>query len=131
MIMSFFSVWNHQKNYLFFSTWVKFWNISRIYFVYFSIQNIKSKCCISFLNFLQSSFSDEKCIPYQLFLFIKGLIFVILCGLFLIFSWFNATVTAYWKHLLSFLLIGFIFFLIQLGGSIYDTPQFGFNLWYL
>ena len=57
---------------------------------------------------------------------------VILCGTFLISSWFNATVTAYWKHLLSsLLLMGFIGFFIQTGESIYDPPQFRFILWHL
>ena len=42
----------------------------------------------------------------QLYLFIKSLNFVILYGPFLISSWFSATVTAYWKHLLSFLSMG-------------------------
>ena len=39
---------------------------------------------------------------------IKSLIFVTLCGSSLMFSWFNATVIAYWKYFLSFLLMGFI-----------------------
>ena len=34
------------KEYLFFTIWVMFWNISRIYFFFFSIQNIKSNWCI-------------------------------------------------------------------------------------
>ena len=38
----------------------------------------------------------------------KSLIVVFLWGSFFINSWFNATVIAYWKHLLSFLLMGFI-----------------------
>ena len=50
------------------------------------------------------------------------------------FSWFNTTVTAYWKHLLSFLLIGLIvafLFFIQSGESTYNPPQFRFILWHL
>ena len=88
--------------------WVIFWNISRIYFFFFRIQIIKSNCYIIFLKFSQSSFLGVKCIPSQLYLFIKDLIFVFLCGSFIISSQFYATFTAYWKHLLSFLLIGFI-----------------------
>ena len=57
-------------------------------------------------RFFQSSFSDGKCIPCQLYLFIKGLIFAIHRGSFFISSQFNAAVTAYWKE--SFLLMGFI-----------------------
>ena len=59
-------------------------------------------------NFFQLSFSDEKFIPSYLYLFIKGLIFVLLSACFPISSWFNATITTYWKHLLSFLLTIFI-----------------------
>ena len=52
-----------------------------------------------------------------LYLFIKGSIYIIFCGFSLISSWFNLTVTAYWKHL-SFLLIGisvafFVFYQIR------------------
>ena len=57
-------------------------------------------------RFFQSSFSDGKCIPCQLYLFIEGLIFAITCGSFFISSQFNAAVTAYWKE--SFLMMGFI-----------------------
>ena len=88
-----------------------FWNISRTYFFFFSIQNIKSNYYIIFSNFTffsQSSSPDGIFIPSQLYLFMKDLIFVILCGSFLISTWFNVMVTAYWKHLLSFLLRRFI-----------------------
>ena len=57
---------------------------------------------------MQTSFSDGKSIPSKLYLFIKGLMFVILCRSFMISSWFNVTITAYWKHLLPILLIGLI-----------------------
>ena len=53
---------------------------------------------------------------------------------FLVYSWFWATFTAYWKHLLSFLLIEFILlflFFIQSGESTYDPPRFRFILWHL
>ena len=92
-----------------------FWNINKIYFFFFSIQNIESNCEIIALSFFNHLFSVGKFIPFQLYLFIKGLISVILLFfanmLFysLISSWFNATVTSYWKHL-SFLLITFVFF---------------------
>ena len=102
-----------------------------IFFSFFSIQIIKSNCYIVFPNFFQSSFSDEKFIPSQLYLFIKSLIFVILCGSFFISSGFNPTVTMYWKNLLSFLLKRFIvafFIFIQLGESMLEPPWFGFIL---
>ena len=90
-------------------------------FFFFSIQNIENNCSIIPL------------ILYQLYLVIKGLIFVILCGSFFISSWFNATVTGYWKYLLSFLLIGSIvsfLFCIQSGEFKYDSPRFRFILWH-
>ena len=80
-----------------------------IYIYIFSIQIIKSTCSIIFLNLFPNFFlSDEKFVPGRLYLFIKGLIFVVLGISFLISSWFNLAVTVYWKHLLSFLLIGFV-----------------------
>ena len=77
---------------------------------------------LSFFLFFKSYSSDWKFILSQLYLFIKSLIFVIIFGFFPISSLFNSTVTTYGKHLLSFLLIGFIvnfLFFIQLGKSIY------------
>ena len=53
------SIWNHLKNDLFLTIWVMFWNISRIYFFIFSIQNIKCNCYIIFLKF----FSNHLLIP--------------------------------------------------------------------
>ena len=44
---------------------------------------------------------DEISISFQLYLSIKGLIFDILSGWFLIYLWFNATVKACWKQLSS------------------------------
>ena len=82
---------------------VMFWNISRIYFFSFlAYKTLRGIVWLIFSNFFQSPFSDGKFIPFQLYLFIKGLVFVILCRSFLISSWFNATVTAYWKHFSSF-----------------------------
>ena len=40
--MSFFSIWSHKKKNLLFTVWIMFWDISRIYFFFFNIQNIKS-----------------------------------------------------------------------------------------
>ena len=59
-------------------------------------------------NFFQLLFSDGKLIPLQLYWIIKGLIFIILSECLTTYSWLCATCTAYRKHLLSFLLIGFI-----------------------
>ena len=86
-----------------------------------------------FSSFSQLSFLDGKFIPFQLFLFMKGLIFYFLHKFFPIFSLFNATVVAYWKHLSSSL-IGFMvafLFLIQSRESIYNPPHFRYILWHL
>ena len=97
-------------------------------FFFFSIQNIKNIVTLFFSSFLQWSFFDGKFIPSQLYLFIKVLFFVILCRSFFISSWFNSTLTAYWKHLLSLLSIGFIvafMFFIQSGDlyTIHHNPD--------
>ena len=89
-------------------------------FFFFSIQNIQSNCYIIFLIFFPIIFS------WWIVLSFLAIFLVILCGYFVIFSWFNATITASWKHL-SFLLIRFIvafLFFIQLGESVYDALWF-------
>ena len=109
-----------------------FWNIIRIYiFSFLPCKTLRAIVTLFFSKFFQSFFSDGKFIPCQLHLFIKGLIFIILCRSLFISSWFNMTVTAYWKQLLYFLLMGFIvvfLFFIQSGESTYDSPQLGFIL---
>ena len=99
---------------MFFTIWVTFWNISMIYFFFFWIQNIKSNCYI----ISKKIFSDHLFLMENLFhpnyiylfiYFIKGLIFVILWRSLFISSWFDATVTAYWEHFLSF----FVFYPIR------------------
>ena len=115
-----------------FTIWIMFRNINRIYFFLFCIKILRAIVTLFFSNFFQSSFSDGKFIPSQLYLFIKGLIFVILCGSFFISLPCNVTVTVYRKHLLSFLLIGFIvaFFVFYLIRRIYIwSTTFG-NLFY-
>ena len=79
------SIWNHLKNDLFLTIWVMFWNISRIYFFIFSIQNIKCNCYIIFLKFFPIIFWFHLLISSQLFLFIKALIYAVLCGSFFLF----------------------------------------------
>ena len=92
-----------------FTIWAMFWNISSIYFFFFSIQDIKSNNYIIFLKFFSIIFFWWKIYPFPVIFIYKRFIFgYSLRIFFLIFSWFNATVTAYWKHLLSFFLIGFI-----------------------
>ena len=61
------------------------------------------------------------------------MICVVLLWYFAISSLFNMTVTACWKHLVSFLLIGFIAAFLhsfQSGEYIYDPPIFGLISWH-
>ena len=54
-----------------------------IFFLFLAYKALKAIVTLLFPIFFQSSFSDEKFIPSQLYLFIKSLIFVILCRSFL------------------------------------------------
>ena len=98
-----------------------FWNISTIYFSFLTCKTLRATRATVTLflsNFLQKSFCDGKFIPFQLYLFITGLIFVILCRPFLISSWFYTTITTHWKHLLLFFIDGiyccfFVFYPIR------------------
>ena len=105
-----------------------------IYFFFFSIQNMEINCSIIFLKFFPNIFFWWKIYSFPVIIIYKKFRFVILCWFFFfISSWFNATVTTYWKHS-YFLLIEFIvafLFLIKSGESIYGPPQFGFVLWHL
>ena len=86
-----------------------------------------------FSNFFQSFLTDGKYISFQLYCSIKGLIFDILWGSFLIYSWFNASVIANWKYLPSLFLgfiVAFLFFSHSVE-SIYDPPLFRLILWSL
>ena len=94
----------------FFTIWVIFCNISRIYFFFLSVQNIKSNCYIIFLKFFLITFFWWKTYSLLVIFTYKRFNFCTLCVSFLNPSWLNATVTANWKHL-SFLLIEFIAFL--------------------
>ena len=102
-----------------------FWNIEG--YIFFLVYKTLRTLVPSFFSiFFQSSFSGRKCISSQLYLFITGPIFVILSECVSMSSWFNTTVTAYWKHLLSFLLIQYIvafLFFIQSRESKYDPPH--------
>ena len=120
----FFLLLKPLKKKLFFTVSVVFRNI-RIHF--FSIQHILSNCYIIFFFLMENLFLS------QLYLFIKGLMFVILYGSFL----FLHKLRQLLQHIESIcylLLIGFfvtVFFFLQLGESIYDPPQYGLLLWHL
>ena len=49
-------------------------------FSFLAYKTLRAIATLFFSNFFQLFFSDGKFIPSQLYLFIKGLIFVILCG---------------------------------------------------
>ena len=102
-------------------------------FFLFDVQNIKSNCYIIFLNFFPTMFFWWKIYSFQFIFIYKWFDLGYSFSIFPISSWFEATVTAYWKHL-SFLLIEFIcafLFFIQSGESIYDPLRFWFILRHL
>ena len=89
-----FSIWNYHKKSIFFMLWVKFWNVDRTYFFFFITKNT------FFLIILFWWITY----PFQItYISIKCLSFDIFCKFFPISSWFNATVSTNWKHLLSLL----------------------------
>ena len=99
------------------------------YIFFLAYKTIRAVVTLFFSIFFQSSFSDRKVIPFQAYLFINGLIFGYYLRDFFISSWFNATVTAYWKDLLYSLLMEFIvafLLFIQSRESLHDPPKFGF-----
>ena len=89
-----------------FKIWVMFWKTNRKHFSFSAYKTLRVFVTLFFSIFFQSPFSDGKCIPSQLYLFVKVFIFVILSGFFHIFH--HDLKWLYWKHLLTFLLIGFI-----------------------
>ena len=136
-----FTISNHQQNYLIFTFTIIFWFVCEVYcFCIISYkQDIKSNCLIiSFKrnswktgNVFQSFIPAGNSIPSQLYWLIRCSIFDILSGWFSMFSWFNATVVEYWKHLLS-LFFGFIVLLLFITHSrdfIYYFPFFRLVLW--
>ena len=101
--------------------------------IYFLTYKAIATAPLFFFNFFESSFSNGKySFPVIIFIY-KRFNFCYSFCIFFIFWWFNATVAVYWKHLLSFSLLGFIvafLFFIQSGESIYNPPWFGFILWH-
>ena len=85
----------------------------RIYFIY-SIKNIKSNNYIIFLKFFPIIFFWWKIYFFPVICIYKRFNFCYSLRSFLISSWFNITVAAYWKHLLAFLLMGFFVFWVFL-----------------
>ena len=117
-----------KRFFFFFFSWFEFCFEMCTGFIFIFLQNnlLRATVGLFFSTFFQSSFHNlfiYLFISLQLHLFLIGLIFYILCDFSQIYSWFNVTVVAYWKHLLSSL-IGFIVIFIQSGESIYDPLQF-------
>ena len=83
---------------MFFLLLVLFWNKSKIYFFISSLQNIKSNYQTIFFKFLPIISFWWLIYSFPIVFIKKSISFVILCGSFFISSWFNAIVTAYWKH---------------------------------
>ena len=83
---------------------VLLWNVGRTYFFVFSVQNIKSNCEVIFHNFSPIIFFRWVIgyVSFQLYLFVKHLIFVIPSRFSLLFSRFKASVTVYWKYFYLF-----------------------------
>ena len=84
--------------------WVIFWNLGRIYFFFFSMCVTLSAIAINFLQFFQIIFCN---LFVSNHIYFQKFQFFILSGCTLICSWYNAIVTAYCKHSLSFSLVGF------------------------
>ena len=113
-----------------------------ILYIFFFLEYKTSRAIVILLfsNFFQSTFSGGKFIPSQSYLFMNGLIFVILYRSFLISSWFNATVTVYWNICYHFYWWNLLFFLFfnQSGKAIWTCIVFGYlwtltplhNLWF-
>ena len=94
---------------MFFTIWGFFWNISRIYFFFFSVETIKSNCYVIFLNVF-----PVICLWWIVYSFVKIFIckavnFCYFLWIFFYFLVINGTVTAYWRHLLSFFVIFLIY----------------------
>ena len=71
------------------------------FFLFLVCKTLRAIVTLFFSNFFHSSFLDGKPIPSYLYLFIKGLSFVIASE----FSSCFLINKAYWKHLLSFLMM--------------------------
>ena len=88
--MPFFIIWNHWESYLLLH-WVIFWNVSRMFFISFTIQSIKGNCWIIFLKCFQISYSWWVIYSFPIILIYKRInfwysllifsnIFKVLCG---------------------------------------------------
>ena len=115
--------------FLVFTGWVMFWNVSRVYFFFFNIQNIKSNCRIIFLKrfpvvyfwwifYSISIIFIDKRFNFWYSLRISFDCFMIWCN----------TVNVDQLHYSDLLIF---FFFVQAGESIYVPPRLKFILWHL
>ena len=123
-IISSFFVWNHWENNLFFTKWIVLRNVGRKYVYLYFLEHKTLRATVRFFFIIvrivfHSFFLDGYVINFQLYLSIKGLIFDYLSVYLPVSSWFNATVTAHWKHLSSLFLefIVTFFLFIKLAKS--------------
>ena len=79
-----------------------------MFFFFSPNKTLRAIVRLFFSKFLQWSFSDGYFFLFFSYFLIKALIFVIISGYFPISLWFHATVIAYRKQFIAFLLIGFI-----------------------
>ena len=116
----------------FFTIWVMFWNISKIYFFFFCLENIESFCEIIILKLFPVIFFWWKIYFFPVMFIYKRFNFFVVCRFF--FYFFMAS--RYCYSVLKALIIFFIYviyccFSIETGKSMYDSPGFGFILWHL
>ena len=129
-IMPFFSIWDHSENSWFFANWVMLWNINRIYFFFFNIQNIKRNCYMIFLKFFPIIFFLWKIYSFSLIFIYKRFNFRYSLQIFFYFFeiWRNcySKFKAFIIFFMGEIYCCFFVFFIQSGESIYDPPWFGF-----
>ena len=101
------------------------WSISWKYLFFFNIRILRAIVGLFFSNVFQSSV-----FPFQLYLFIKCLIFDIFSGSLLISLWFNERFAAYLKHISSsffgFIVFFFNFYPVRRTNIWTTTPKIYF-----
>ena len=103
-----------------------------VFFIMWYKQDIKRNCLIISFKPFPIFYSSRKLYNFPVLKTNMGSIFVILSGWFSMSWWCNATVTEYWKHLLSLRFFGFVLamlFTTYSGDFMYDFPLFRFVFW--
>ena len=108
-----------------------FWNISRIYFFLFQYTKHWEQYLEYFPQFFSNFFFWWKMRSFPfIFIYKKFNFCYSLQIVFVISSWWNLTVKAYWKHLWSFLYMKFIAFLFLSNQENLYMIHHGSNLFY-